>query len=469
MGKILGAYITPHPPIMIEEIGGRDSSKVSDTIKALQKVSKKIKEQGPDTIIIITPHGTMFGDAMTFSMEDKLTGSFGRFGAPGLKYEFVNDVELAEIIMEEADKEEVFCLPFTREMAETYNSDMELDHGALVPLHFIEKENKNVKLVHITYSGLPDEDHYKLGMGIKRGIHKSNSNAVIIASGDFSHRLIPGAPAGYDKRGKEYDSLFLDIIKRGNVSEFLNIDKSLISAAGECAYKSALVLLGAFDKCEVTGEVYSYEGPFGVGYGVAELTTTQCDRGASIIDEYLKGKNEEMDALREKEDPYVKLARATLENKVRHGKDTAVPVDLPEEMLKRKAGVFVSLKKDGDLRGCIGTIMPTTRSVAHEIVQNALSAGLRDPRFLPVTEDELEDLVYSVDVLGEAEEISSKEDLDPNRYGVIVRKGGRTGLLLPNLEGVDSVDEQLSITLRKAGIREWENYSMERFEVIRHV
>ncbi len=468
MGKVVGAYILPHPPIMIEEIGRQDTFKVSDTIKALQKVSTKIAMQKPDTIVLITPHGPMFNDAMCFAMEDILTGSFSRFGASKLKYEFENDMVLTEKIMDESDKEGVYSIPFTKEMAKTYRVSHEIDHGALVPLHFIKKDNKDIKLVHITYSGLPNEDHYKLGIGIKKAIESLNRDVVIIASGDLSHRLTLDAPAGYDKRGEEYDNLYMDIVKRGDVLAFLSIEKELLIHAGECAYKSTLVLMGCFDKCNIKGEIISYEGPFGVGYCVAELSWEKCDAGKSYFEEYINSKNAHIDGLRQNEDPYVKLARTTLETKIKYGKSTQIPDDLPKEMIEKKAGVFVSLKKSGELRGCIGTIGPTTKSIADEIIQNAISAGLKDPRFFPVEEDELKYLVYSVDVLGEAERINSKDELDPKRYGVIVRKGMRTGLLLPNLEGVDTVEEQLSIALKKAGIRENEDYKIERFEVIRH-
>lgn len=168
------------------------------------------------------------------------------------------------------------------------------------------------------------------------------------------------------------------------------------------------------------------------------------------------------------EDEYVALARNTLEKYIQTGEIIKVPEGLPVDMTASKAGVFVSLKMKGNLRGCIGTIMPTTDSIAQEIIQNAISAGTQDPRFYPVQEEELPELVYSVDVLMEAEQIESINQLDVERYGVIVRSGRRTGLLLPALEGVETPEYQVSIALQKAGIRPDEKYSMERFEVIRY-
>lgn len=168
-------------------------------------------------------------------------------------------------------------------------------------------------------------------------------------------------------------------------------------------------------------------------------------------------------------DPYVKLAGNSLEYYLKHHKYMKVPDDLPREMLERKAGVFVSLKKDGQLRGCIGTIEGVTSSVAEEIIRNAVSAGLGDPRFYQVSIGEFPLLDISVDVLGSPFPVLDRSILDARRYGVIVGLGGRRGLLLPNLEGVDTPMEQIEIALQKAGIAPTENYELEAFEVVRHI
>ena len=169
------------------------------------------------------------------------------------------------------------------------------------------------------------------------------------------------------------------------------------------------------------------------------------------------------------EDPYVRLARKALEEYMPKHIPIKVPKGLPEEMLKQKAGVFVSLKKEGRLRGCIGTIAATTASIAEEIIQNAVSAGMDDPRFPEIRPEELLELEYSVDVLGAAEVVTSLDQLDVKKYGLILTKGKKRGLLLPNLEGVDTVEQQIEITRQKAGIREDEqDVRMERFEVVRH-
>ena len=163
--------------------------------------------------------------------------------------------------------------------------------------------------------------------------------------------------------------------------------------------------------------------------------------------------------------PVVKLAKQTVESYVRHGK-VPEPEEFTPEMQER-AGVFVSLHRQGELRGCIGTFEPARDNVAREIIANAISSATRDPRFPPVTESELDDLEYSVDILTRPEPIADISQLDPQIYGIIVQSGRRKGLLLPDLEGVDSVEEQIAICRLKAGISADEPVSTYRFEVRR--
>ena len=170
----------------------------------------------------------------------------------------------------------------------------------------------------------------------------------------------------------------------------------------------------------------------------------------------------------DKEDPYVKLARLSVETFVKTGQYAPLPNNLPADMMDKRAGVFVSLHEHGRLRGCIGTTEPTHANIALEIIANGVSACSRDPRFPPVQPEELKYLVYKVDVLEPAEKISSEDELDPKVYGVIVEKGSRRGLLLPDLEGVDSVAQQVSIAKQKAGIAENESVQLYRFKVVRH-
>jgi len=166
--------------------------------------------------------------------------------------------------------------------------------------------------------------------------------------------------------------------------------------------------------------------------------------------------------------PLVKLAKETIESYVQFGNEPPLPDPLPDDM-EQQAGAFVSLHDDaGNLRGCIGTIEPTQPSLAMEVIRNAVAAATRDPRFSPVEPHELTGLDVKVDVLMPAEPVADPKELDVKRYGVIVESGWRRGLLLPDLEGVDSVEMQVGIALQKAGIRPDEEYQLQRFEVKRY-
>jgi AmmeMemoRadiSam system protein A len=165
--------------------------------------------------------------------------------------------------------------------------------------------------------------------------------------------------------------------------------------------------------------------------------------------------------------PVVALAMRALETYIQKGEVISPPATLTDGM-EQRAGVFVCLKKRGDLRGCIGTFMPSRRNVAEEVIRNAIAAGTEDPRFPPVMIDELSHLTYSVDILSAPEKISGLRELDPRKYGVIVVSGQRRGLLLPDLEGVDTAEEQLRIAKMKAGMHADEEVEMYRFGVRRY-
>ena len=213
---------------------------------------------------------------------------------------------------------------------------------------------------------------------------------------------------------------------------------------------------------------YSHEDVTGVGYGICSFIPKGDDDGRHFLDKRLKLVEDELNQKKEKSDAYVKLARASAEYFVKNGGIMPLPDNLPPELLNTKAGAFVSVHKFGALRGCIGTIASTQDSLAQEIIENAVSAVSKDPRFQPVTEDELKYLDINVDVLGEAEPIKSEAELDVKKYGVIVQSGYKRGLLLPDLDGVDTVEQQVSIARRKGGIAPDEKVDLFRFEVVRH-
>lgn len=468
MGKILNAYILPHPPILIPDVGKGEGLGAASTLNAVKRVAGEIKNLKPTTIIVTTPHGPVFQDFVHISVQPELSGSFERFGAAGVKLQFENNLGLTENIIKHGNAANIYCGGLDNKLASKYKVSRELDHGAGVPLYFISNEYKDFKLVHISIAFMPLIELYRFGACITKAVEESDENVVFIASGDLSHKLSDEGPYGFNISGPVFDRQLVDNIKTNRPEMLLEMDESLCENAGECGLRSFIIMMGALEKYEIKSEIYSYEGPFGVGYCVARVEPISVKSGVGTLDEIKKREKDKVDSIRNEEDVYVSLARRTLEAYVKGGKQPAADSTLPAEMLEHEAGVFVSLKKHGQLRGCIGTIFPVEKNVAEEIINNAISSGTRDPRFEPVQEHELESLVYSVDVLNKPEPIESRDELDVYRYGVIVRNGSRSGLLLPNLEGVDTVEKQVSIALQKAGISPDEKYKMERFEVIRH-
>lgn len=464
--SIQGFYLMPHPPIVIPEIGKGEEKKISSTNESLHQLGREIAEKSPGTIIVITPHGTMFQDAIALAYEDNIQGSLKNFGVPQVSLKLDINKTLTNRIFEMAMQEDIPAVMATNELLGQYDTSISIDHGVLVPLYFIDKYYKDYKLIHITYAPLSDMELYKFGMIITKAVEDLDEKVVFIASGDLSHRLKQEGPYDYSPYGEKFDKEFLDRLKEGNVMGLFNMDKETVCSAGECGRRSVFIMLGALEGKKFYGDLLSYEGTFGVGYGVMRINIVS--EGSSKFKELEELKKTAQQKKLTQNDPYVRLARESLTTYLTTGKPMKdVPSYVIEEMKNTRRGVFVSLKKYGELRGCIGTFLPTTDSIAEEIITNAVEAGVDDPRFSAVEEEELLDIDFSVDVLTEPEP-AERDELDPKEYGVIVTSGRRRGLLLPDLEGVDSVEEQLSISLQKAGIGKNESFTIEKFKVIRH-
>ena len=459
--SIIASFILPHPPLIIPEIGRGEERRIQKTIDAYDKVAKRIAEIKPDTIIVTSPHSIIYSDYIHISPGKTANGNFREFGYENVSVNVVYDNELVSEISKEAEAQGIPA----GVLGEKSKS---LDHGVMVPLYFVNKYYNDYKIIRISLSGLSLIDHYKFGKCIGEVLDKCNKKIVFIGSGDLSHMLKDEGPYGYREEGPIFDREVTKAMKTGNFLEFLKFDEDFCESAAECGLRSFIIMAGALDKKSVNSKLLSYQGPFGVGYAVAAFEVSGNDERRSFDEIYLKNEIERVNSLMKEEDEYVRLARQTLESYVINRKTITKPNSLSDRLKKTKAGVFVSLKLDGSLRGCIGTISPTRESIADEIIQNAISAGAEDPRFYPVTEEELKRIEYSVDVLGDAEKIQSIDELNPEKYGVIVSMGHRRGLLLPNLEGVDNAEEQVSIALKKAGISPSEDYLLERFEVVRH-
>lgn len=458
---ITHAFIVPHPPLIVPEVGRGEEKKIQKTIDAYHKIAKEIADLNPDTIIISSPHSILYSDYFHISPAPKASGSLKMFGASNVKFDINYDTDLVGAIEKITKEKEI-------DAGTLGEKDKSLDHGTMVPLYFINQYVKDAKYIRLSLSGFSPIEHYRYGKAIKEVLNQTEKNVIWVASGDLSHKLKADGPYGLSIEGPIFDGQITKAISEADFMKLLSFDEDFCERAAECGLRSFIMMTGALDGMKVDSKLLSYEGPFGVGYAVASFKVIEEDNQRHFDKIYEAQEKKRLDSIKAKEDPYVRLARESLEYYIHHDKVMKTSLDLPDELTKQRAGVFVSIKMDQRLRGCIGTIHPTTFSIAEEIIHNAISSGTRDYRFNPVTESELHRLTYSVDVLNEPEDIESMGELDVKRYGVIVRYGGKSGLLLPNLEGIDTPEEQVSIALRKAGIRENQPYQMQRFEVIRH-
>ncbi|XUW99491.1 MAG: AmmeMemoRadiSam system protein B [Dehalogenimonas sp.] len=316
------------------------------------------------------------------------------------------------------------------------------EHSIEVQLPIIQYFKPDLKIVPIILSVATLEIYHEIGAAVAQAIKDTDGKVIlIVASSDMTHYESQEAASAKDHRAIE-EILKLD--EEGLLERVVTERISMCGYAPVVAMITASKILGA-----KTAELVRYQtsgdasGDYSAVVGYAGV----------IIRRY------EMS-------PLVKLAKETVEAYVKERRIPKPPADLTPEM-KERAGVFVSIKKDGQLRGCIGTFEPTRANVAEEIIANAVSAATRDPRFLPITPQELDRLSISVDVLTKPEPAEFNE-LDPKKYGVIAECGYRRGLLLPDLEGVDTAKDQVSICCQKAGISPNEPIKLLKFQVKRY-
>lgn len=262
------AFIVPHPPLIVPDVGRGEERGIQDTIDSYKAYAKEIAEANPDTIVISTPHSIIYRDYFHISPGEGAYGDFANFRAPQVNATIAYDTELVDKIAELAAADGI--------PAGTLGErDPYLDHATLIPIYFLAQEDpdllKRVKFVRVGLSGLPLEEHYRLGKDIDKAAKELGRKVVYIASGDLSHVLKADGPYGYRPEGPEFDRRFVETIRDGDLKGFLGYDENFCEKASECGLRSFAILAGAMDDYDYTTRLDSYEGPFGVGYGCAEV------------------------------------------------------------------------------------------------------------------------------------------------------------------------------------------------------
>ena len=479
---ILGAFAVPHPPIIIHGVGRGKEHGAQATLNAFHTIAQQIAALEPELIILTTPHGNLFRDAFTITTGTGVWGDLAEFRDPDDRLELLLDEEFVSALVEQADTAGLVY-------AARPEPKNKLDHGCMVPLLFITQHLESdfkIARVGICFEG--EQTHFRMGQCIARAVGATGRRAVLVASGDLSHRLKKDGPYGFNAAGPEFDNLLTQAFAAGSLNALLHFNRQLCDDAGECGLKSFIMMAGALDGLEFSSELLSYECPWGVGYGVASFIPQLQDETAcqpitpeNCLDEP-EAQTSQSQPTRPGHSLPVRLACAALADWLggHRSPGSATPQiaallsDLSDDdrlvyadLCTRRAGTFVSFHKGEGLRGCIGTISATQDTLFEEICQNTVSAAAKDPRFPAIEESEVAELSCKVDILGDAEPVSSMGELDAKRYGVIVSKGWRRGLLLPDLDGVDTPEHQIRIALSKASISPSEDYKLERFEVVR--
>ncbi len=442
------AVLMPHAPILVPEVGGERAGAAAASQRAMRAAANDVMRRHPDSLVLISPHSPRQPGAFGLWSDDPLRGSFAQFNAPHAALALPLDKSLAQAIATEMAARNLQTWAIHRSP---------LDHGALVPLWFLAEAGWSGPTVVLGLNYPGENGLAVLGAAIAAAAQKSSRRIAVIASGDMSHRLTENAPCGFQPQAHRFDESFIRLVRAGDYRGIEKIDPDLRELAAEDAVDSTVIAAAAVDWQSTGHRVFNYEGPFGVGYGVAVLFAEKSNSTAAEIAK----------AHREKNDGTVlpEVARRSVAAALHCA---SVPPPAPEnEYLRQRRGVFVTLRqRGGALRGCIGTIAPTCANMVAETWRNSRQAALQDRRFAPVQAAELADLRFEVSVLHPPEKVSSERELDPERYGVIVSASdGRRGLLLPDIAGIETVAEQLRIAREKGWISPDEPVTLQRFEV----
>ncbi|MDQ6713907.1 MAG: AmmeMemoRadiSam system protein A [Candidatus Dormibacteraeota bacterium] len=428
-GFVAGALVA-HPPIMVAEVGGAESARVRATADAMKELDGMLSTVAATLAVVVSPHSPSSMTSLPVRREAHAAGDLARFRAPQVRVEAQVDVVLATALVADGQR-----AGFSLIWAE----QTELDHGVVVPLHALARTMANKRCIFLGVSGWPLSRFVEFGAWLH--LRLGDRSAILIASGDLSHRLTPDAPYGFRPQGPLFDRLVIDALRARSWEQIEALDPDLVEEAGECGLRPLAILLGAARAAHLDSRVLSYEGPFGVGYPVVAFTASAT---ANLVLDIQT------------------LGRQAIDTYLRTRQLIHPPEPIPLE-LQAPSAVFVTLRKGGELRGCVGSVRPTEATAAHELIRYAVASAVRDPRFHPVRLDEVSALTIKVQLLDVPERVTEIGKLDPHTYGLIVRGGDRQALLLPDIEGIDTPEQQVDAACQKAGIDRHAPLELERF------
>jgi AMMECR1 domain-containing protein/aromatic ring-opening dioxygenase LigB subunit len=434
---IVFAGLVPHPPVVVPEVGRGREQESRDTVGAMQEFARRCMAARPEGLVLISPHSPRRPGAFGYWPGPLLQGDLSKFGAPEAGVTLPVDTQFLHDLCEAASPQALLLWPIR---------ERELDHGALVPLYYLARAGWDgpTAVIGLNYPG--EGDLEELGRLLAHVAEKQGRRYAFIASGDMSHRLQPGAPGGFHPDAHRFDAAFVDLLRQRALDQVAQMDPELTDLAGQDVIESTMIVLAATGYDPTCTEVLSYEGPFGVGYCVAvfrePVPPVHAEREGDVL---------------------TSIARQVVEAVVQ-GEAVPLPAVEPKGYLSQRRGMFVTLRRrDGTVRGCLGTMAPTKSNLLLEVVERAAAVaewayGTR------VMRSELPGLLYEVTVLGSLEPVESEAELDPAVWGVVMAdEHGRRAVLLPGIESVTTVEQQLSIVRRKAGISADAPVTLQKF------
>ncbi len=263
--------LSPHPPLLIPEVGGEAIEQVRQTREGLEAVCRAVAESRPERLVLITPHGPVHPQAVPVFVVDRLTGDLGRFGHPEVTLDLEVDRDLSLALIRAAEAHGVRVLALDESLAASRQVSLELDHALMVPLYYLKRAGVQVPAVVLSISWLPEEDHVRLGEALREVLRQCPHRVAVVASGDLSHRLLDSGPYGFDEMGPVFDRRLLELLEKADPAGILALPQEMVERAGQCGVRPILTLLGSLEP-GVQARIHSYEGPFGVGYAVAHFS-----------------------------------------------------------------------------------------------------------------------------------------------------------------------------------------------------
>src|SRR2546425_1426609 len=388
MPGIVAGALCAHPPILLTEVGGLESQRVRATAQAMRELDVLLAGHRADVAVVISPHSPSSMTSLPVRHSAHLAGDLARFRAPQVRVEAIVDTALVTALVGDAQR---------AGYALTWAEESDLDHGVVVPLYSLPQAMANKRCVFLGVSGWPLARFFAFGAWLHQRL--LGRSAILLASGDLSHRLTPDAPYGFRPQGPVFDRLVIDALRARAWEQIEALDPDLVEEAGECGLRPLAILLGAGRAANMNSRVLSYEGPFGVGYPVVAFTASAAPTKV-LLDVQTLG--------RQAIDTYLRTRRLI-----------EPPEPIPVE-LQAPSAVFVTLRKDGELRGCVGSLRPTEATAAHELIRYAVASAVRDPRFDPVRLDEVSALGIKVQLLDPPEPVTDIGGLRPHTPWVLL-------------------------------------------------